>query len=43
MGFEEQILEAVNQGNIETEKQKQEKERLKKFLKKFKHSGIMKG
>ena len=43
MGFEEDILQAVNEGSIETERQKQKKEELKAFLKKFNHNGIMKG
>ena len=43
MGFEEDILQAVNEGSIETERQKQKKEELKAFLKKFNHLGIMKG
>ena len=43
MGFKEEILQAVNEGNVETEKQKKEREKLRQFLKKFKHNGIMKG
>ena len=43
MGFKEEILEAINEGIIETEKQKKEREKLRQFLKKFHHNGIMKG